>query len=162
MDVDVILCNHAEALANQLFLTGGGVNMCIVAPAPPHLVTVALGAVVHVPYQATNQAHKVRVTLVDSDENPVMAWLPDGSPPAPPIQIESEFNVGRPPIIEVGDEQTMALAMNFNNLPMSALGYYNFVVEIDGHEERRLPFRVMTPKMGMPMVMPPQLLPPTA
>ena len=37
----------------------------------------------------------------------------------------------------------------------------HFVVEIDGHEERRLPFRVMTPKMGMGMMTPP-LLPPTA
>jgi hypothetical protein len=155
MDVDVILCNHAEALANQLFLTGGGVNMCIVVPTPPHVITMALGAIVHVPYQATNQAHKFLVKLVDSDENTVAPWTPEGSPPPPPVQIEHDFNLRRPPIIEVGDEQTMALAMNFNNLPMQQLGYYNFVVEIDGHEERRLPFRVMTPKMGMPMVMPP-------
>jgi hypothetical protein len=55
VEIDVMLCNHAEAAENKLFLTGGGINMSFVGPEPPHVVSVAVGGVVHVPYQSTDQ-----------------------------------------------------------------------------------------------------------
>ena len=115
MDLDVILCNHAEAAGEQAsYLTpGGGVNMSFVAPTPPHVISVGLGIVIHVPWQLTNQPHVLTVTLRDADANPVTPWHPEGAPDPGPIQLKAPFNVGRPPFIPAGDEQTFALAMNF-------------------------------------------------
>lgn len=35
MRVDAILCNHAEAVNNQLYLSGGGINVCYFPPGAP-------------------------------------------------------------------------------------------------------------------------------
>ncbi|HVA03352.1 MAG TPA: hypothetical protein VMU64_06330 [Acidimicrobiales bacterium] len=148
MDVDVIVCNHAETAENKLFVTGGGVNMAFVAPQPPHVISLGLGAVIHVPYQATNQAHTFKVALMDEDGNAVVPFHAEGPEPSQ-IEFEAPFNVGRPPMIAVGDEQTISVAVNFKNLPLAQPGLYSFVVSINGHEARRLPFRIMTPPPGV-------------
>lgn len=148
MDIDVILCNHAESAENKLFITGGGINLSYVRPEPPHLITVGLGHVIHVPYQLTNQSHELQVTLLDEDAKPVRPYSPDNSPPPSPVQVKVPFNVGRPPLVAVGDEQTIVVATNFVNLPLTMTGLYTFEVQIDGTMLRRLPLRVLTPPPG--------------
>jgi hypothetical protein len=158
MDLDVVLCNHAEAAENKLFLTGGGVNMCLVPAMPPHVVTIALGIIVHVPWQLTNQAHNLTVTLRTADGQQVVPWHPEGSPEPPPVQLTAPFNVGRPPFVDVGDDQTLSLAMNFQNLPIREIGVYSFELELDGSEAGHQSFRILTPSPGMgPILMPPQM-----
>jgi hypothetical protein len=153
MEIDVLLCNHAEAADSKLYLAGGGINISFVQPEPPHLVTVALGIVVHVPYQSTNQGHKMRIVLLDEDGNGVRPYQPDGVPEAPAVEATIPFNMGRPPVIEVGDEQTMVFAVNFVNLPLPHLGQYSFVFEIDATELKRQSWRVRTaPTPMMPQV----------
>jgi len=153
MDADVILCNHAETAENRLYLTGGGITMCFVGPMPPHVINVALGAVIHVPYQLTNQPHIFKFSLVDEYGAAVSPFHGDDSPELPPVEVLVPFNVGRPPMISVGDEQAVALAANFINLPLAQPGLYKFAVEIDGTPIRWLPFRVLTPPPGfMPML----------
>jgi len=154
MDADVILCNHAETAENKLYLTGGGISMCFVGPAPPHVITIALGAVIHVPYQMTNQPHTIMFSLVDEDGAPVAPFHADDLPELPPVEVAVPFNVGRPPMIAVGDEQSVALAANFVNLPLSQPGLYSFAVEIDRKPLRSLPFRVSTPPPGFMPILP--------
>ncbi len=154
VEIDVVLCNHAEVAENKLFLVGGGVNTCFVAPEPPHVITLGLGCVIHVPYHATNQAHTLKIVLLDEDGQPVTPYQPEGMPEAPPFELTAPFNIGRPPMIGVGDEQTIALAANFDNLPLSKMGLYGFVVTIDGTEMRHCHFRVMAPPPGLMGVMP--------
>lgn len=149
MEIDVILCNHAEAAENKVFLTGGGVNTSFVGPEPPHVVTVSIGGVIHVPYQSTNQAHTLSIDLIDAQGQPVSPFQPEAETPVPPVQAKMPFNVGRPPMIEVGDEQTLAVAANWVNLPLPALGIYEFIVSLDGTEMRRLPLRVRTLPPGV-------------
>jgi hypothetical protein len=143
MELDVLLCNHAEVAENKLFVTGGGVNMCLVAPSAPHVVTIGLGCVIHVPYQATNHGHTFEIELLDEDGHAVTAWVPEGAVPQLPVYFKQEFNVGRPPMIQVGDEQTFAVGVNITNLPLERVGLYEFIVKIDGEAIRRMPVRVM-------------------
>jgi hypothetical protein len=154
VNLDVVLCNHAEAAENKLYLTGGGITMCLVQPQAPHIVSVSLGIVIHVPYQATNQGHTLNVALIDEDARAVAPFQLDGAPEAPPIELTVPFNIGRPPVIQVGDEQTIALAANFANLPLANVGLYQFVVSVDGSEICRRNFRVMAPPPGFGMMLP--------
>jgi hypothetical protein len=158
MDLDVILCNHAEAAENKLFLTGGGINMCFVAPTPPHIITIGLGIIVHVPWQLTNQPHTLSINLRDADSNPIVPWAPEGTPDPPPVQLKAPFNVGRPPFMPAGDDQTIAVATNFQNLPLREIGIYSFEIELDGSEVGHQSFRVLTPPPGMSALLP--MMPP--
>lgn len=147
MEVDVVLCNFAEAADNKLYVSGGGVNLCFVQPEPPHVITLGLGIVIHVPYQLTNQSHTLGVELITEDGQTVVPFAPEGVE-VTPVSATIPFNVGRPSMVTVGDEQTVSLAMNLMQLPLREMGAYSIVVSIDGTEMRRQSFRV-------------QVLPPT-
>jgi hypothetical protein len=151
MEVDAVLCNHAESVENKLYVHGGGVNMCLVAPQPPHVINVAVGLVVHVPYLSTNEPHRLLLVLVDKDGVPVAPYVPEGMAKPQVIRVEVPFTVGRPDILEVGDEQTLAMAANFPNLPLAEMGLFTWLIEIDDIEMRRLPFRVMLPPTPAPL-----------
>jgi len=153
MDVDAILCDHAEAAEGKLFINGGGISASLVQPQPPHTINLAVGVVIHVPYTETNMPHTVGIRLTDEDERPVHPWSPSESE-QPPIQAVVPFNVGRPAQLPHGDTQPVALGMNFLGLPLANIGQYAFVVEVDGKEARRLPFRVNVLPPGMMMQMP--------
>src|SRR4051812_26271979 len=111
MELDVMLCDHAEAHQGKLFINGAGINLVFVSPQPPHVVSLYLAAVVQVPYTQTNQMHTLTVKLLDEDGNPVIPWTPEGViESAPPVQMDAQFNVGRPPILPPGEAQTVPLA----------------------------------------------------
>jgi hypothetical protein len=140
--VDAILCNHAEAVNNLLYVSGGGINACNFPPGapPPYGINVGLGMLITVPWTQTNQQHKVQVQLHSEDGEEVA--LPTGAGSTEPLRLEIAFNVGRPPVIQPGDDQVVALATNLNALPLPAVGKYEFVISVDGSPERRLGLRL--------------------
>lgn len=142
MEVDAILCNHAEAVNNQLFISAGGIDQALVAPgAPtPYGVNVALGLIIAVPWTATNQQHQLVAELVHEDGQAVQ--VPTGPGAESPFRMELAFNVGRPPVLTAGDDQHVALAFNMPGLPLPALGKYEFKVSVDGTPMKHLPFRL--------------------
>jgi hypothetical protein len=156
MEVDAMLCDHAEAADGKLFINGGGIAAAWVQPQPPYLVTLALGVVIHVPYTETNNPHNLSVQLNDEDGHPVVPWTNEQAVPGStsPIQAIVPFNVGRPAQLPMGDTQPVALGMNFVGLPMPSLGLFTFILEVDGKEARRLPFRVNALPPQMMQVIP--------
>lgn len=159
MQIDAMLCNHAEAVNNQLYIAGGGVNLGTVPPGlnPPYAVTLGLGIIVTVPWELTNQEHKVEIEIISEDGQPVTA--PVAADTATPLHVELAFNVGRPPGLPAGDAQVVSLAANMPGLPLPAIGMYEFIVRVDGHDERRLAYRIQ-PSTGPQMaVTPPRLGP---
>lgn len=143
MQIDAILCNYAEAVNNLLYLAGGGIEIAFVQPgsAPPYVCNLGIGIMVTVPWNQTNQQHLVEVELISEDGQPVQ--VPVGPDATQPLHARLAFNVGRPAGITVGDEQHVCLAANLPGLPMPSLGKYEFIIRIDGRDERRLPYRVM-------------------
>jgi hypothetical protein len=142
MRLDVTLCNHAEAVNNLLYVAGGGVNVVYVPPGapPPYGVTVGIGMLVTVPWLMTNQQHKIEITLLGEDGQPVQ--LPVAHEASEPLSVVLAFNVGRPTDLPSGDDQIIALATNLVNLPMPAMGRYEFALSVNGNPERRLGFRL--------------------
>ncbi|MGO9926225.1 MAG: DUF6941 family protein [Mycobacterium sp.] len=156
MELTALLCNHAEAHDNQLFVSGGGIDTAAIpagAP-PPFMVSIAIGMIVEVSWTETNQQHTVRVSLQDADGHPVE--IQQGPNERAPFEGMVLFNVGRPPNLEVGQMQTIALAVNVPALPLEHIGQYVFAISIDGTEMKRLRYRLvaqpgMTLTPGGPM-----------
>lgn len=151
MELDVVLCNHAEAVNNLLYLSGGGINFSYAPPGapPPYGVTIGIGLLVTVPWQQTNQQHTAELTLVTEDGAPVA--MPTGPDTTGPLSVTMGFNVGRPANVVPGDDQIVALAANLIGLPFPGYGKYEFLLSVDGNPERRLGFRV-APQPGGQML----------
>jgi hypothetical protein len=145
--VTALLANHAEAINNLLYTSGAGITQAQVPPgAPaPYPVQLSLAVIVTVPWTQTNQNHTLRVDLIDADGQ--LVQVPTGPDTVGPLQPEMTFNVGRPPALEVGQEQTVALAIGMPGLPFPALGQYRFVVHIDNNPEEELLFKIGQPTM---------------
>lgn len=143
MQIDAILCNHAEAVNNLLYIAGGGIEITHVPPGsgPPYMCNVSLGLMVTVPWEQTNQQHVVEVELISQDGHPVQ--VPVAPDQTAPVNARIAFNVGRPNGQMIGDDQHVCLAANLPALPIPALGRYEFIIRIDGHDERRLSYKVM-------------------
>jgi hypothetical protein len=155
MEVDVMLCDHAEAQGGKLFMNGGGIAYAFVQPSPPHVISLALALVIQVPYTATNQPHSLTVRMFDADGNPVVPWVPAGAAAPGAVVCQAPFNVGRPPQIVPGDTQPYPVTVNLMSVPLQSQGAYSFSIEIDGTEMRRLTFRVVVPAPGTyPMALP--------
>jgi hypothetical protein len=154
MQIDAILCNHAEAVNNLLYISGGGISGTLVPPGshPPYVVNIGIGILVTVPWNLSNQQHEAEIQLVAEDGQPVLVPAAPGS--TQPVHLRLAFNVGRPPTMTIGDDQQVCLAANMPGLPLDALGKYEFIVRTDAHNERRLPFRVQ-PMAGTQMVVGP-------
>jgi hypothetical protein len=99
-----------------------------------------------VPYTATNQMHVFELTLQDADgqELPMADAPPEaGTPDGKIRRLGGQFNVGRPPTLQPGDEQLIALAVNIDGLEFERADTYRFVIELDGSPEKELPFRIV-------------------
>jgi hypothetical protein len=151
MEIDAMLCNHAEASSDgRLYITGAGIVMSFVPPQGPFAVNLALGATIRIPYTATNQPHKLEVVISHEDGDLVQGVGPDGS--SGDLRIQMDFNVGRPPGLPAGGSQSIPVAVNMAGLVVPKLGGYSFVMSIDGSEVKRLPLNVTAvadfPRMG--------------
>ena len=154
MQVDAILCNHAEAVNNLLYIAGGGIDTVFVPPGinPPYAANLGIGLMVTVPWGDTNRQHQVDIELISEDGQPVQ--VPVAPDAMQPLHARLAFNVGRPAAITIGDDQHVCLAANLPNLPVPAFGKYEFIIRIDGGNDRRLAFRIM-PTVGTQMTIGP-------
>lgn len=143
MELTAILCNHAEAQNNLLYIAGGGVDRATIPAgrAGPFTISLALGIVVEVPWTATNVEHTVKVQLEDEDGHPVE--VETGFEEREPFRAQFRFNVGRPRHLEDGETQSVAFAVNMPMLRLEKLGTYVFTISIDDEVLRRLHYRLV-------------------
>lgn len=98
MQVDLLLCDHAEAVNGKLYINGGGWSILYAANHP---ASMFLAIIITVDWDETNQPHEIVAELVTIDEEPVMAQVPPGTS-AVPIKTVGRLEVGRPPGIKPG------------------------------------------------------------
>jgi hypothetical protein len=130
----MLLCDAAQEAGGKLFVLGGGWSI-IRTPGIP--VPMSLAVKVAVPWDQTNSKHRVQVSLLDEDGEPV---TPTGAPG--PIGLDGQLEVGRPPGIKAGTPIDAPIVMNFGFLTLDPGGYV-WVLSIDELEAARTPFRVM-------------------
>lgn len=134
MRVTVLLANAAQSVDGKLFVLGGGLTFI------PTLLPMALAIKIDVPWDQTNQLHRLKLTLLDTDGH-VFAF-PNGGPAA---AIETEFEVGRPAGIPPGSAIPAALAFNFGPMPLTPKARYVWHLTIDGkgHPDWDIPFNIL-------------------
>jgi hypothetical protein len=143
--IDAILCDSAATCGGKLFLQGGGWHTITAQSFPVRQSRIGIGMVIGIPYTATNQGHKLEVALFHQDG---AALAPDGTPvpedePEKAVLAGGDFNIGRPPLLQAGERQTIGMGINFDQLRFVQPGSYSFRISIDGKEINRLEFRVV-------------------
>lgn len=126
----VVLCDAAQSADGKLYLMGGGWTR-IAADATANM---ALGIIVHVPFDMSNQQLPLIAELLDDDGRTVNI---NGSE----VKAEAQFEMGRPAGLKQGEQLSTPFAMNFRGLDLPPGGYV-FEVSIQGEPVARCPFRV--------------------
>jgi hypothetical protein len=112
---------------------GGGWDVLTVNAAFPLARPVGLAAAFSVAWDETNQLHRVEIEFQTDDGQSVG-------------NVRAQFEVGRPAGVKAGQDQRFQLAANVP-LNLSAPGTYVVVARIEGQEQRRVPFNVITGPM---------------
>lgn len=153
MEATMIICDYAQVNNGKLYMVGGAGNLLPTPSADaPHPVNAWAAILITVPWHAHNQGHKMIITLRDADGVKVPIAQSPAGVDVPEEQLGSvvgQFNAGRSPVMEPGDESLMPLAVPLQ-IPVPKLGSYRLTLEIDGSEIASARFRVVFPaQLGM-------------
>ncbi|WP_378101770.1 DUF6941 family protein [Cellulomonas sp. T2.31MG-18] len=137
MRVTLLLCDHATVAEGKLYISGGGWNMTAPVPSPS-----AVALLVSVPWDQANMRHEIRMWLERQDGERVERVDEFGR--TVPIQLDGNFEVGRPPGVLSGTPLDVPIALLIPPLPLQPGGRYRWVLEVDGRtqEDWNLPFSV--------------------
>lgn len=145
MQIEAFLADSVASAEGKLYVQGAGWNVINTVQVPARHPRIGIGLIIRVPYTATNQMHKFEIYLLDADghelplaDAPPKTDVPDGTV----RRLGGQFNVGRPPTLQPGDEQLVAMAINLDGLVFDRADSHRFVIELDGSPEKELPFRV--------------------
>lgn len=134
MRVTILLADSAQAVAGKLYILGGGWSVTGPGPVPS-----ALAIKIEVPWDRANQRHDLQIALLDVDGQPVKVPTPAGDLP---LELKSQFEVGRPAGVLPGTPLDVALAVNLGPLPLRPGQRYVWRCTIDGdtHEDWQVAF----------------------
>ena len=124
MKADLLLCESAQEINGKLYILGGGWSVAGPGPFP-----WALAVRIEVPWDEANTRKKMRLFLLDQDGRPVT--LPGQTAP---LELNADFEVGRPPGLPRGTPIDAALAVQ--GMPMMLEGgRYVWRLSLDGLED---------------------------
>jgi len=129
--------DHAQAVGGKVYVNGGFWNRLRFPTYPAIVPSLALVAVVEVPYRAYHQDHSFHLGMVDADGNVL------------PLNATGDFRVGAEPDMRVGDPTLMPIAIPITGLKIDKPGDYAFTFSIDGAELDR--YHVRAVQVAVPM-----------
>ncbi len=150
---DVILADSVGG-EGKLNLLGAGWDVIFAQAFPARHSRLGVGVLVHVPYTATNHEHKWSLRIEDQDGTPIaLADAPPGNegdnPEGKRLELAGAFNIGRPPFLPAGADQTVVLAMNLDGLVFHKPDFYNVVFAVDGTDLQSATFGVQLPPVPL-------------
>jgi hypothetical protein len=149
VEIDAFLADHLTLQEGKLNVLGGGWN-AVRPPSLPWKLSCGVAVIVTIPYTATNQAHKLVLHVENEDREHATIGDPPPGARSPSEEgdlrsLTAEFNIGRPPHLQPGDEQTFSFGFPIVNLPIERAEQLTFVLTLNGSEVKRLRFRVHDP-----------------
>lgn len=145
IEVDAFLADAAETVQGKIYALGVGWNVIAAGQFPVRHASLAVAIVVHVPYLATNEPHRIELRLEDSDGHPVpLGDAPPGAeaPDGKIYRVGGDIEMGRPAGLPAGDEQLVPLTITLRGLEFPRPDHYRFVVSADGEDRKVLRIRV--------------------
>jgi hypothetical protein len=143
---DGLLADSVAAAEGKLYVQGGGWNMLNALTIPWRQPRIGIGLLLRVPFAlANNMPRKFTLRLEDEDGHVIP--LSD-APAGMPVEggklrvLEGSFTVGRPPLVQPGDDQTLPIAVNVDGLLFDKAGAYVFRFHVDSMQVKDLRFRV--------------------
>jgi Family of unknown function (DUF6941) len=127
MKVTMLLADSAQAVDGKLYILGGGWS--VIGPEPS---IFGIAIKIEVPWDQSNVIHKLKLTLLDSDDQPIVGETPEGPKP---IEVHADFEVGRPAGLKPGTPIDFPMAINFAPLPLEPGQRFVWRLEIDGKTE---------------------------
>lgn len=138
MDATLLLANSAETAPTGLVYALGLGWSVTSTPTPP----AALVVLIKVPWSETNSQHQFTIRLVDTDGHDVMLGQ-DQAGNATGLQMEGQFEAGRPPGLPHGTAIDQILAVNLGpGMPLQPGQTYQWRLEINGEEAATATFFV--------------------
>ncbi len=130
----MLLADAVQAVNGKLYILGGGWSVIGTEPTPTG-IAIKIG----VPWTEANKQHGFKLTLVDEDEKPVIVQTPIGDRP---LELEGNFEAGRPAGIKPGTSLDVVLAVNLGPLPLRPGTSYvwRFFIDNDTKEDWQLAF----------------------
>ena len=122
----LLLADRAEVLNGKLYMMGGAWDRRHIKDiASPVSLTIVVGVLV--PWNLTNEPHRLIVTIEDEDGALV------------PPEVEVTVNVGRPVDATQGQSFRATAVIN-NRWQLPRYGTYRVVASVAGHSEKRVAF----------------------
>jgi hypothetical protein len=135
MDVEwLILADAAQVVGNKLYLMGGGWDKLTVNSQFPADQRCALALSLRVDWNETNQKHSFEIEIMSEDSATEQ--------PRSLLKAGGQFELGRPPGINPGQEQRFQMALDMN-LKIDGPGAKTVIARVEGQEKRRLSFNVI-------------------
>ena len=125
----LVLADHADIVANKLYLHGGGWDLLTVNSNFPVQQLCGIAAAFRVDWGETNQRHNVEIEILNADG-------------ASLAKASGQLEVGRPPGMPPGQSQRAQLAFNVP-LTFERAGTYEVLSRIEGQEDIRAHFNVL-------------------
>jgi len=151
MEVDAFIADDVVSVDGKLYALGAGWDVLRTTGVPSRHLLFAVGAIVRVPYTATNEKHMLTVSIQDDDGRQMPlneGGLKDGDEAV--LHLGGEFVVGRPPDLPAGADQLVPVAFRFSNVVFEQEGFYRIVIRIDDTDVKLMPFRVEVSKTSQP------------
>lgn len=124
MDAIFLLADHAAVAEGKLYMNGAGWTLTD-ATTPP----MGLALLFEVPWDGTNKPVTFTLALVDEDGQAVMQ---PGLVGEAPVEIQGDFEVGRPVGAKHGAPFNAPIAVNIGPLRLTPNTRYEWLVRIDG------------------------------
>jgi hypothetical protein len=128
--------DHAVVESGKLYVSGGAWNR-VAYPAFPAVQTIAVAAILHIPWRAHGQSHAFLIEFEDADSQKVGGRL------------EGRFEAQSPADARAGDYSIVPLAVQVGGFVFPRAGDYAAVLKVDGTEIGRWQFRAVQ-TFGLP------------
>src|SRR5437867_5681011 len=129
MELDyLVLADAATAAEGKLYIHGAGWDR-VLAREWPAAPAMAAAVRLRIPWTDTNQPHALELDIVNEDGLSIL--------PIPPGPFQGTINMGRPPIVQPGDDQFLPLAFHLNGVKFERAGVYVVLLRIDGRDVGR-------------------------
>lgn len=142
LSIGFFTADHAVVENGKIYANGAYWKHLMFPAFPTSLPSMAIVAIIQVPWHANNTDHKLRIELLDSDGQKI-----------PGFQVDGGFRGAAAPQMRYGDPGVMPIVIPVNGLQFERPGDFSFVLEIDDAEVTRYPFSVMQVAVTGPVPM---------